>query len=1017
MSHTCPGCHRTFKEARYYHNHIDADSNKRCYFAAIRQQTDRQEEPTASFEAILGSAESEESNKDDTASEESADTVFDFHGSDSETQSAKPAEWRRKKAKPPKRTPPRGPILGGFKEYVNHAEANFASMPAEMKAAVELKKMLNDMGAPNNQYDKIFQWHVQNLDAKEAVTSDRLHNFLVERYNMKDCLPYEHDVHLPHSDTIVKVTCHDFMSQLKDLLTDPRLSQEDYLFHDGDPAAPPPKEWDFLEDVNTGEAYRATYDKLIRPKPFSECGRARVLLPIIMYLDGCVTGQFNNLGIEILKFTIGILNRDTRNKNHAWRKLGFVKRIVKGQERAKQRLKESHHVDAKNFVQHADYRRIVGARLEQDTPEFDSGFFSPNYTVRENTLPTEPAQDLHSMLQVILHSYHTVEQKDGFPWDLIDWEKHVLKQYWFVPFIMFVKVDGQEGDKLSGQYVSKKDVAVLCRYCTCPTQQSEVAYRDDPPKTMTRVLKLVKQKRTTTLKEMSQQYIWNAFYPLRFGLHNDRSIHGAVAPDPMHLVDIGKYGYLRDNLFAQLGKGTMISKLIDEIATTIGILLKRQSDKDLPRTTFSKGVKGGKVMAHEMTGILLVLLGAFRCTLGRVALLNKCRKEQKINFPDERAIRKWIILIEANLQWGEWLKWPSVKVETMERFKVKSRELMNMDRVISKRQVGMKQNTMNHHAVKHMAEHYLWFGVPENVNCRSDENHHIPDKKTAKGTDKRADTWDPSIAKKDVQKTSVDYGIEELNGRPKWEYYKGFDHSDRAHGHTDKFDPQLGGPTVVATRDNGNGRVTFSANTTMIARELYVYEESVQRTVAQILDNNSDCIQSVTLCATLKLWDESAKNNTQVFRAMPFMEGKPWHDWALFDLSTERRPNHNKCVPCHLKAIVDLRDLPSQASNTPGTYVIAEPAYMSTLNHELGRSELWSAWVKDPANPEHGLPESANKTLLIHTKKLLAPTAVIPDIGNNNTRAYLRLLPRSQWGHLFNEWIEADHTREWDPPE
>ena len=29
--------------------------------------------------------------------------------------------------------------------------------------------------------------------------------------------------------------------------------------------------------------------------------------------------------------------------------------------------------------------------------------------------------------------------------------------------------------------------------------------------------------------------------------------------------------------------------------------------------------------------------------------------------------------------------------------------------------------------------------------------------------------------------------------------------------------------------------------------------------------------------------------------------------------------------------------------------------------------------MKDPANPEHGLPESANKTLLIHTKKIAGP--------------------------------------------
>jgi len=46
-----------------------------------------------------------------------------------------------------------------------------------------------------------------------------------------------------------------------------------------------------------------------------------------------------------------------------------------------------------------------------------------------------------------------------------------------------------------------------------------------------------------------------------------------------------------------------------------------------------------------------------------------------------------------------------------------------------------------------------------------DEHGHIEDKKTAGLTDKRADTWDISIGTKDVHKTSVNCGIEEINGR------------------------------------------------------------------------------------------------------------------------------------------------------------------------------------------------------------------------------------------------------------
>ena len=67
-------------------------------------------------------------------------------------------------------------------------------------------------------------------------------------------------------------------------------------------------------DVNSGRAYRETYKKLIAPNPLTDSGRKKVLTPYIFYIDGCCTGQYNNLSIEILKFTIGILNGECRRR-------------------------------------------------------------------------------------------------------------------------------------------------------------------------------------------------------------------------------------------------------------------------------------------------------------------------------------------------------------------------------------------------------------------------------------------------------------------------------------------------------------------------------------------------------------------------------------------------------------------------------------------------------------------------------------------------------------------------------
>ena len=66
------------------------------------------------------------------------------------------------------------------------------------------------------------------------------------------------------------------------------MNDDDYLFLNDNPLAPPPETVTKLGDLNTEDAYLKTYKKLIR-KP------NQVLLPICVYIDGAVTGQFSDL--------------------------------------------------------------------------------------------------------------------------------------------------------------------------------------------------------------------------------------------------------------------------------------------------------------------------------------------------------------------------------------------------------------------------------------------------------------------------------------------------------------------------------------------------------------------------------------------------------------------------------------------------------------------------------------------------------------------------------------------------
>jgi hypothetical protein len=106
------------------------------------------------------------------------------------------------------------------------------------------------------------------------------------------------------------------------LLTDPRWDTEDWLYFEDDPFAAPPENLSYVADLNTGEAYLETYKRLITKE-------RQILVALPLYIDGAVTGQFDKLQVTALKMSIGLLNRRARDREHAWRSLGFVTNYTK----------------------------------------------------------------------------------------------------------------------------------------------------------------------------------------------------------------------------------------------------------------------------------------------------------------------------------------------------------------------------------------------------------------------------------------------------------------------------------------------------------------------------------------------------------------------------------------------------------------------------------------------------------------------------------------------------------------
>ena len=525
-------------------------------------------------------------------------------------------------------------LLDQFQKYCDWADNNLCDLSADDQACVELLHILSKRRVPLGLYQELFKWHVRNINATEFIPQRTLVPYLSKRYNMDQTKPkMTKTIELPSSKARIQMVVHDAAAQIQSLLTDPRIKDEDYLFFDNNPfAGPPEADPVVIKDINTGRAYRKSWQKYIK-EPEKE-----VLLPIIWYLDEAVAGNFGSLPVEALKFTLGIFNGKTRDKEYAWRNVGYVAHYLSEDTTGKDILKKSDNIDAKMYLSSQDFNEAKTTEtildVDNESEDSEENIFDMNNlpAVDESEkveIPESKPQDLHSMIDCLLSSFKELQKKGGILWDLrYRGETYRVK---FVPFTLFIKGDTVEHDKMCGSYTSRtQHVKQLCRYCCIPNEETDEPYKNYERKSQKMMEDLLKEKKEEKRKEglraLSQQYIKNCWYDIRFGAHNDYGVHGATPVEPLHWIELGKFKNTRDNFFKQTGESSKLTKDIDSLARCMGHLYKRQSLSNvLPRTSFNKGILKGHLQAHEYTGLMVILATVLRSSKGRSILVNNCR--------------------------------------------------------------------------------------------------------------------------------------------------------------------------------------------------------------------------------------------------------------------------------------------------------------------------------------------------------------------------------------------------------
>jgi hypothetical protein len=212
-----------------------------------------------------------------------------------------------------------------FKQYVAEIVQHHKEMNIHQCRSVRLMHLLRRKGATLDTYDATMKWHLEESGDKNPhhfISRYKLIKFLKERYGIPKDFTKQKEITLPSSGARVNVIYFEAKYLVRSLLTDPRFGDDDWLHFNDDPLAPPPDDLNYVADVNTGLSYTETYKKLIT-NPAKQ-----MLVPIILYMDGAVTGQFDKLQVEALKMTLGILKQKARVKEYAWRVLGKIRCLV-----------------------------------------------------------------------------------------------------------------------------------------------------------------------------------------------------------------------------------------------------------------------------------------------------------------------------------------------------------------------------------------------------------------------------------------------------------------------------------------------------------------------------------------------------------------------------------------------------------------------------------------------------------------------------------------------------------------
>jgi hypothetical protein len=356
------------------------------------------------------------------------------------------------------------------------------------------------------------------------------------------------------------------------------------------------------------------------------------------------------------------------------------------------------------------------------------------------------------------------------------------------------------------------------------------------------------------------------------------------------------------------------------------------------------------------------------------------------------------------LQWESFLNLSEMQKSRVKRLKRKHKLIMYILLKVGKRTAGMGFKVMKFHAILHLALDILMFGVPMVVDTGSNESHHKTTKVAARLTQKDIQTFEKQTSNRMDDFHVLDLAMEELAGRPLWEYFRGFGH-DVIDQEAKRPKTKTGGMTVNVFKDEVTRSIEFRVVTRMEEKHKVLLDTQFLEFAYQLQEDLAEILPKMPIRA------EHSREGV-IFRSHPNYRGKGmWRDWVMIQWETGP-------YPAQIWGFVDLSSLPEglhvDITNVHGVtevqrgvFAIVESCDYEEEDEPL--SDIFRPIVLETSSLTDGGEVDKRKFYLVDTECFKEPLVVVPDIGCDPKCKFLIMSPRAQWAEDFAAWLDMDH--------